>query len=257
MSVYNLKPNTNYFYHVQALCADGSKVTVMNDNFITGAEPTRLLKIEGIQNVRDIGGYETLDGKYVKYGLIFRGSAMDEDAQSNFRITDTGKQEMLERLGIKTDLDLRYAYTESPLGDGVDFLTAAGGYGSYSNAITDATQRSYFKFFFESIVTQLTANKPVYIHCQGGCDRTGTFVFLILGLLGVSESDLAKEYELSSFSPIGLGRRRDSTTYDYKGMVEAIKAYNGSTFTNNFEAFATDCGVTMETINTFRSLMLQ
>lgn len=39
-------------------------------------------------------------------------------------------------------------------------------------------------------------------------------------------------------------------------MVEAIKAYSGDTLTDKFVSFATDCGVTSDTITTFRNLML-
>ena len=257
LSVYNLIPNTTYSYKVCALCADGSPVLVKSGSFKTTADKPRMLNIDGIQNVRDIGGYTGLNSKTVKYGLLYRGAAMDEAIAGPFRITDAGKHEMVSRVGIRTDVDLRYGYTESALGVGVDLVKTSSGYESYAEAITNATQRGNFKALLESIVTQLTNGKPAYIHCSGGCDRTGTFVFLLLGLLGVSESDLAKEYELSSLSAIGAGRYRNSTVYNYKGMVDAIKAYSGTTITERFVAFATDCGVTSSTITGFRNLMLE
>lgn len=107
------------------------------------------------------------------------------------------------------------------------------------------------------------------MHCQGGCDRTGTLAFLLLGLLGVSESDLAKEYELSSFSVIGLGRLRNTVkavdVYDYSGMVAAIKQYPGSTIADKFYSFATNattaaqpgCGIAAATVTAFKNLMLE
>lgn len=257
INVFNLLPGTQYLYTVYSLQSDGSMVAVKRGEFSTTSDRTRMLNIDGIQNVRDVGGYVGLNGKKVRYGLLFRGSAMDEGADDMLRITEAGKQEMLLRLGIKTDLDLRYEPTESALGDSVDFIKTATGYGAYVEAITNATQRGNFKTLFESIVTQLRASKPIYIHCSGGCDRTGTLVFLLLGLLGVSESDLAKEYELSSFSTIGQGRRRDSTTYDYKGMVAAVKAYGKATFSENFAAFAETCGAESTAIARFRNLMLR
>ena len=65
----------------------------------------------------------------------------------------------------------------------------------------------------------------------------------------------------SSFSSIGFGRRRTTTkavdTYDYVGMVQAVKAYSGDTLTDKFYAFATNCGISADTISSFRSLMLE
>ena len=49
------------------------------------------------------------------------------------------------------------------------------------------------------VIGELKAGKPVFYHCQNGADRTGTIGFLIGALLGMSESDLAKDYELTTF----------------------------------------------------------
>lgn len=257
LSIYNLIPGTTYYYIVTALMADGTTTQLKNSSFATAENRTRMLAIDGIQNVRDLGGYTGLNEKTVKYGSIYRGSTMDEDVRLKFAITDGGRQEMLERVGIRTDLDLRYNISESALGTGVYFKCVP--YESYANAITDATQRGYFKTILEYLVTQLTNSLPVYFHCQGGCDRTGTLAFLLLGLLGVSESDLAKEYELTSFSQIGhKSRTRNSTTYNYSGMVEALKAYSGDTIADKFYNFATTgCGISAATITSFRNLMLE
>lgn len=253
ITLSNFIPNTDYNYSVYALCDNGSMIAVQEGRIIVNGS-TRMLDIEGIQNVRDIGGYTGLDGKKVRYGLIYRGSAMDEDSSTGL-ITEAGKYEMVERLGIRTDVDLRSGKTASALG--VDFINTKYGYEDYPEVITNATQRGQFKSLLESIVVQLQASKPAYIHCSGGCDRTGSLVFLLLGLLGVSESNLAKEYELSSFSVIGKGRTRNSTSYKYKEMVDALKAYNGATLNDKFVAFATDCGITSDTIARFRNMMLE
>ena len=44
------------------------------------------------------------------------------------------------------------------------------------------------------------SNYPIYTHCQGGADRTGTYAFLLNGLLGVSYEDLTRDFELTSFA---------------------------------------------------------
>ena len=254
IAIHNLIPGKTYYYKVHGLLVTGDKKLIKEGSFST-MPGTRMLSIDGIQNVRDVGGY-TANGKKVKYGKIFRGSAMDEDVAKTLSITDAGKVEMLKRVGIKVDIDLRYGKTESPLGPGVTFANTSSGYDNYATAFTNATQKSNFKSLLETIVTNLSANAPVYIHCQGGCDRTGTLVFQLLGLLGVSESDLAKEYELSSFSQIGYTRTRSSDKYS--GMVDALKTgYAGNTMAAKFEAFALDCGISEGIITTFRSLMLE
>lgn len=256
----NLIPSTTYNYAVYAELADGTSQSVKTGSFTTTADKVRMLSIDGIQNVRDIGGYTGLNGAKVKYGKIFRGSAVDEGVFDDFHITDEGKKELLGRLAVKTDLDLRGLdnVTKSGFGAGIDFYAPQYSYLNYSNVITNETHRGYFKNMIEYINTQLTANKPVYVHCSGGCDRTGSFIFLVLGLLGVSESDIAKEYELSSFSAIGVGRTRNSTVYDYKGMVNALKQYTGATITDKFYDFATSgCGLSASAITTFRNHMLQ
>jgi hypothetical protein len=259
LSISNLIPNSECTYAVYALCTNGTMTVVKSGKFTTSGYQTRLLNIDGIQNVRDVGGYSVGDHT-VRYGLIYRGSAMDETTYPTTLITDAGKQELLSRVGVKTDLDLRGEnnVTASILGDAVDFYAPQYSYQQYANAITESVHRGYFKDMLEYIVAQLTENKPVYIHCSGGCDRTGTLVFLILGLLGVSESDLAKEYELSSFSVIGQGRTRNSTVYDYKGMVAAIKEYDGATITDKFHTFATaGCGISSDVVEAFKGLMLK
>lgn len=265
LSIYNLIPGTTYYYKVYALCADATTKWLKDGSFKTTADRVRMLNIEGIQNARDIGGYMaggSGTSSTVKYGLLFRGSAMDEGAYMRLSITGNGKEELTQRVGVRSDLDLRAGKTTSVIVDANDpndpgaFYCAP--FSNYVSAITDSNQRAYFKSILEYIVTRLEKNRPVYIHCQGGCDRTGTLMFLLLGLLGVTESDLAKEYELSSLSLMGSKTRtRNSTLYDYKGMVAAIKSYEGSNLTNKFEAFATECGVSSDTLTKFRSLMLE
>ena len=257
-SVTNLFPKTQYKFNIYALTEEGTIVAVDSAEFSTESNPTRMLNIEGIQNVRDVGGYSAFGGKKVRYGLLFRGSAMDEEPENNLCITENGKREFLNHIGVRTDLDLRYGKIASALGADVDFYVTKYGYSNYVTAVTEATHKGYFKDMLEYIVGQLSAKKPVYFHCSGGCDRTGTLAFLLLGVLGVSESDLAKEYELSSFSPIGKWRERNSTSYDYKGMVAVIKGYAGNTITDKFYNFAvTGCGISEDTITRFRNLMLE
>lgn len=257
--IYNLIPNKTYYYKVTHILADGSIVEAKSGSFTTSSETIRLIYIDGTQNVRDLGGWTGLDGATVKYGKIFRGAAFSDSSFPELILTGKGRR-ALGDLDVQAELNLGAADTETSIAANCTYTKI--GYSNYAAAITGETYRGHFKTALEWIVECLTASKPIYMHCQGGCDRTGTLSFQLLGLLGVSESDLAKEYELSSFSDIGFGRLRTTTkavdVYDYVGMVEALKAYSGSTITDKFYDFATTgCGISADTIEAFRNLMLE
>lgn len=51
------------------------------------------MDISGVQNMRDLGGLTTTDGKTIKYGIIYRSAHFDS-------ITEKGK-EQIKRLGVK------------------------------------------------------------------------------------------------------------------------------------------------------------
>ena len=256
--IYNLLPNTRYYYKVTHVMADGNLVEAKSGNFITSNESIRLIHIDGTQNVRDLGGWTGLNGKKVKYGNLFRGATFGDSTFNNLMLTGKGRLALGE-LKVQAELNLGASDVETSIAP--NCLYKKIGYNNYAGAITGETYRAQFKEALEWIVSCLNSSKPVYFHCQGGCDRTGTLSFQLLGLLGVSESDIAKEYELSSFSDIGFGRLRTTTkavdTYDYVGMVQAIKAYSGTTITDKFYNFAIDCGISADTITAFRNLMLQ
>ena len=258
--LYNLLPNTRYYYKVTHIMADGSIIEAKSGNFVTSNESIRLIYIDGTQNVRDLGGWSGLNGKKVKYGKIFRGATFSDTSYSELVLTGKGKRSLGE-LKVQAELNLGAVDTETSISASCSYHKI--GYSSYATAITDANARANFKIALEKIVSWLSESTPrnIYMHCQGGCDRTGTLSFQLLGLLGVSESDLAKEYELSSFSSIGIGRLRTTTkavdVYDYVGMVEALKTYSGTTITDKFYNFAIACGVSADTIASFRSLMLE
>ena len=63
--------------------------------------------------------------------------------------------------------------------------------------------RAKMKELFEFVLTNVRNNKPVHFHCSLGRDRTGTLDVILLGLLGVREGIIAKEYEVTYFAPVG------------------------------------------------------
>lgn len=203
-------------------------------------------------NVRDLGGW-ACDGGTVKYGLLIRGG----------KLSAADRAVLVGEMGIQHDLDLRGRegggsgdepeMTESPLGNDV-WYTRTQQYAWY--ALTPvATWQTYFRCVFDAV----THREPVYFHCTAGADRTGTLACVLEGLLGLSQSDIDKDYELTTFysgsGSDATARRRNES--DWKGLINAINAVSGETFRDKCVHFAVGtCGMTMADINAFRAAMI-
>ena len=104
--------------------------------------------------------------------------------------------------------------------------------------ISEGESADIYQSTIRTIIGWLKEDKVVYFHCHGGSDRTGTLAFLIEGLLGVSEEDLSKDYEVTYYS--GSNRKRNSSTgWFYKPMIKYIRTFApGGSITDQVTAWA-------------------
>ena len=187
--IYNLIPGVKYFYKV--LDGDGK---VLATSGFTPVGPLRMIR--GVaSNMRDLGGWKA-DGGHIAYGKLYRGAAL-----SSRRTTDRAKEIFKNDLGISVDLDLR-GIKESeanvgPVVEGVEYIKFP--VEKNLGRGTGNTQELYQQAI-RAIIGYLGEGRSVFFHCAGGADRTGTLAFLIEGLLGVSESDMSKDYEITTFA---------------------------------------------------------
>lgn len=208
-------------------------------------DKVRYINTPSAPNVRDIGGWEC-DGGNVKYGMLFRGGYLS--------ISD--RDVLVNQLGIRHDLDLRGAseaqITESPLGSDI-YYTCAKNYNWYSVSNNDAWKTN-IRCAFDAVAH----NEPVYFHCAAGADRTGTLACVLEGLLGMSQSDIDKDYELTSFysgtTADSASRRRNES--DWIGLISGINAYSGNTFRDKCVSFVETLGFTIDEINAYRKNMI-
>ena len=231
VSVYNLMVGYNYYWKVEATLENGKTSLSPVSAFKTAATCPRMIFVEGITNVRDMGGWQTESGKTVKQGLLFRCGRLNKSSSSQIKteITENGKKTMLDMLKIKTEIDLRMVSNNevggltdtSPLGDGVQYAQCPMDY-TVSNLLTGNKQKIASIFGILSNEN----NYPVIYHCNIGTDRTGIISFLVDGLLGVSEEDLYRDYLMSNFGNIGGSRNVSSIQRNY---VNYIKSFNGDT----------------------------
>ena len=215
------------------------------------------VNIEGVRNVRDIGGWTGL-----KPGMVYRGTELSKvkvsDGNSHgYCITAEGKRNMLEELGIRSDFDLRAVskvsrgefVTESPLGKNVMLIDHP--LGSYMDIYCYQKPLEYGKALKEFARKEIY---PTYIHCAGGADRTGTLCFLLETLCGVSVTDATIDYELTSFSPVGLRFRNREAVQPFALVVRTMNTFPGETFADKVAYWAEKvAGVTPAEIAAIRA----
>ena len=243
LKLRNLHCNARYYWKV----VQGD--TVSKTRLFRTKNMARIMRVKGVKNARDIGGYLTYNGKHVKQGRVYRSGELD-------KIKKSGKRTIRKRMKINTELDLR------ALGEG----NAGKNTGLARNYI-NISGHSYESIWEKksgtrSIIKQMKVfakreNYPILIHCIHGRDRTGTLVLLLNGLLGVRKKDLYRDYELTFFSKVPDKHYKErmksfDRTYRY------LRRYknNKKPFSYHVEAFLLDNGMTQEEINMIKEIML-
>ncbi|MFM5947785.1 MAG: tyrosine-protein phosphatase [Novosphingobium sp.] len=177
----------------------------------------RVLKLDGVHNFRDYGGYEGADGARVKSGLLWR-SAQHGDASD-------ADLEVIHDLGIAHVIDLRgpierdskpcrrhddfagqvWTYPEETAGlalhteaaDGV--VTAAEARAAMVRLYDGIAYREnlvpMLRLYFELLHR---ADGPSLVHCVAGKDRTGFACAMAQHVLGVSREAIMDDYLLTN-----------------------------------------------------------
>ena len=160
----------------------------------------RFYTFEGIENFRDLGGYECAFGE-TQFGVIYRSATLLGATES-----DLAK---IKRLGVKTILDLRGNSVETT-SDGIiendaDFKVLrfeVNGKGRIPKDWQDGIE-SYMEMLEDASTCRrilqavLHSEKPLLIHCNAGKDRTGVFVALLLDLAGVDFPSINADFMAS------------------------------------------------------------
>lgn len=248
ISLINLKVNTPYYWYVEY---QGNKTEIKNFEIKTNGP--RNLDIDGVTNVRDLGGYKGFNDKYTKQGLIIRSARFNENESTELLITAKGIAEMVDVLKVKTELDIRRVdnnenggLTSSPLGDKVNYVSIPMTSGGNLMLLNNNVIKDVFAVFGDE------ANYPIVIHCSIGTDRTGLICFLINALLGVEEEALYRDYLFSNFGNISRGR----TPGDVDDYITKVNTFQGSTLAEKTQNYLLSVGVKESDIETIKRVML-
>jgi len=178
----------------------------------------RHIALNGQSNFRDIGGYETIDGRTIKWGQVYRSGELprltDEDVAIlqkldlrmvyNFLLEEEIEQRGEDRLPEATTL------IKNPIRTSADDLVIAvldaRKTGDFSMIPPDLNQEVHRilaldgRDEYAAMIRAVTdpVNRPFAFHCSHGVHRTGTATAILLSALGVPWETVREDYLLSN-----------------------------------------------------------
>jgi len=185
------------------------------------------LAIDGLVNLRDLGGLPTASGTTTRSGRLLR-------SESPHTISAQGLQDLLG-LSIGAVIDLR---TTSEREHRPSPLLEAGIHTAHTPIFTDdedypdhlSTAAEVYCWWLRErrpgVAAAMTAiadapSAPILVHCHAGKDRTGVVVALVLRLAGVGVDAIADDYAISGVQLADM-LARDRVTAVERGM-DAIR----------------------------------
>ena len=208
--------------------ADRYFVGLLAENGDTIIVSDKRIPLEGSNNFRDIGGIPTRDGRYVRWGQVYRSDRLSALTENDLKY--------LESLGLRTVYDFRsekevaedpdllpegteIEYINEPIIFDVEDTTnlrariVSGEIEATETSeilvtgnklfATDMAQR--FKPFIDCL---LEGKGPIVYHCTSGKDRTGFATMLLLSALNVGRDTILHDYLLSNYYRYEMNQRR-------------------------------------------------
>jgi protein-tyrosine phosphatase len=179
----------------------------------------RRLPLEGSANFRDLGGYRASDGRFVRWGRLYRSDHLtnltgsDYDYLSGLRIRvvcdlrTPGEQAKaptrwagdvpeIVSVSVLSDADLSAATAPLPLAEFQRRLTATGSVASTANYERFVMQ--YVASYKQVMRRLIDGPVPAVTHCTAGRDRTGVYSAIVLTALGVPWETVMSDYLLTN-----------------------------------------------------------
>lgn len=180
-------------------------------------EREREIVFEECFNFRDLGGYATSDGRRTRWRRLFRSDHLGY-------LTARDCQRMEHDLGIATVLDLRDPARASQLPAKLSVkrvnlpLLSDDAIARMQPKIAEVSPRTFMRLGRDEATPAIVADifslladessYPLVFHCIGGKDRTGLVAALVLGVLGVADEDIARDYAMTEQNIMTRGAER-------------------------------------------------
>ena len=171
---------------------------------------SQLIKLEGTNNTRDLGGYTNIHGQTIRNNMIFRSDKLSELTETDIK--------KLKSLGIKNIIDFRSnkEITDEPnnlpkeinyihmpieadnqIRKELDDIVSGKLNKLMKQFLIDANKDFVLKYssVFSKFISFLLDNpEPTLFHCTAGKDRTGFAAFLILTILEIPINIILNDY---------------------------------------------------------------
>ncbi|CAO3644320.1 unnamed protein product [Cunninghamella blakesleeana] len=252
----------------------------------------RWIDVKGVKNFRDIGGWPIKDGSgYIRERIVFRCGHLADISEEGIEILkrlnviaafDFRSDPEVERQGVGPTIQglTRYPsamFTEADYSPAAlasrwkGYFEGPLGFPKVYNIILEKSKEQFRKIFLHMLDHHSNeSTKSLIIHCTAGKDRTGVFIMLLLGLCGVDEEIIAREYSLSNLGywepEDHLEKRAEllGTTVEnmrmvmsapYLAMKETIRQLN-ERYGSAEGYLKTECKLTDEQLQSIRQLMI-
>lgn len=180
----------------------------------------RHLPMTGGYNFRDLGGMKTTDGRFVKWGRVFRSDDLSNLTDADLKylssipiisVVDFRSEQEInkapDRIPESAHKDYKLSITpgnlSAPSDSGAIDLSMLKSMDMDSimisiniQLVTDESSIRMYKRFFDLLEDK--SKIPLLFHCTAGKDRTGMGAALFLLALGVDEETVMEDYLLSN-----------------------------------------------------------
>ena len=189
------------------------------------------LAIDGLANVRDLGGLERQGGSPTPTGVFIRAELLD-------RVTGSGWAALHDR-GVRTIIDLRRPEeTTGTAPDGIrvsrvdldgderDFWAPFEADGRWGTPLYYAAHLRDLPHRLAQVLQAIASAPPgvVLFHCGAGWDRTGLVAAVLLKAVGVTEDAAAADY-LASFANAEAMTALHGRSFDVKKRHEVLTTF--------------------------------
>lgn len=192
------------------------------------------VNLEGCYNFRDLGGYQTCDGRRIRTGQVFRSDGLQH-------LTDRDLEHLSGAIGLGTVIDLRSQQEVEEIGRGgieahatihhIPLFPRPSAGGSEKRVslegMVDMGELYFLMLGFARepiarVVGVLAdAEAPAVFHCAAGKDRTGVISAVLLSLVGVPRETIVADYAFSRRNIDLINARLDQAD-SYQGIMDDL-----------------------------------